>query len=262
MNPPFFDHQELEELIAADALDGLDEGDRRRLHDEMRRHGEDCPECRRLIEEYSEVAAHLAASVDPVPMSALAERRLFAALDAPTELKEPLAAMDREREETPGVAAWRREPIPRRGLRGRLLAGLAAAAVLAGVAGAIGYALAPRTPPAQAALIEFIAQPGTRIASFPARDGQRVAVAFHPGQTRGWVVASGLADPPEGRVYQLWVQPVGSKGVRPAATFVPRDGKVIAVTVLRERFQALAVSVEPPGGSGQPTTKPVFSVTI
>jgi len=52
-------HEVLEELIVADVLDGLHEADRSRLWAELRRHGPDCAECRRLLEEYGEVAGAL-----------------------------------------------------------------------------------------------------------------------------------------------------------------------------------------------------------
>ena len=80
MSRPEFPHEELEGLIAADALYGLSELERRSMLQEMERHGEDCAECRRLVAEYTEVAAGLALSVPPSAMSEGAEDRLLQAI--------------------------------------------------------------------------------------------------------------------------------------------------------------------------------------
>jgi anti-sigma-K factor RskA len=65
---------------------------------------------------------------------------------------------------------------------------------------------------------------------------------------------------PKGRVYQAWVAPKGSKQVAPSVTFTPNaDGvAVVALPVDATRVGAVAVSVEPEGGSKAPTTTPTF----
>src|SRR4051812_6639101 len=73
-------HDELEELIAADVLDGLDLADHDRMVRLMGEHGPDCLDCRRLVSEFREVAADIALVAVPVPMSAGAEERLMAAI--------------------------------------------------------------------------------------------------------------------------------------------------------------------------------------
>src|SRR5205823_71869 len=75
-------HDELEELIAADALDGLSEADRRHMLEEMAAHGPGCAACARLLADYAQVAAKLSTLVEPMPVSAGAERRLVRALGA------------------------------------------------------------------------------------------------------------------------------------------------------------------------------------
>ena len=65
---------------------------------------------------------------------------------------------------------------------------------------------------------------------------------------------------PKGRVYQAWVAPKGSTQVAPSVTFTPNaDGvAVVALPVDATRVGAVAVSVEPEGGSKAPTTTPTF----
>ncbi|HEY0613033.1 MAG TPA: anti-sigma factor [Candidatus Elarobacter sp.] len=65
---------------------------------------------------------------------------------------------------------------------------------------------------------------------------------------------------PRGRVYQAWTAAKGSTTVVPSVTFTPNpDGvAVVALPVDATRVGAVAVSVEPEGGSKAPTTTPTF----
>ena len=71
---------------------------------------------------------------------------------------------------------------------------------------------------------------------------------------------SKLPPPPKGHVYQAWTAPKGSTTVAPSVTFSPNaDGvAVVALPVDATRVGAVAVSVEPEGGSKAPTTTPTF----
>lgn len=64
--------------------------------------------------------------------------------------------------------------------------------------------------------------------------------------------------PPKGMVYQAWTLPKGSKKMAPSVTFMPsRDGTVVRLPQSAQDVAAVAVSVEPAGGSLQPTSKPI-----
>lgn len=255
-------HDRIEELIVADALDGLDAADRDRLFNQMAEHGPDCPDCARLLAEYGEVAGWLALALEPVPLSADAEDRLLQAArgepdsgpepieDVPTGDLDDVATIP-ERSARPAIGRWR-----------RWAAAASAAAVLAGVAGAAGWAIAPRGPGAQSQFVGFVAAPGTRVVSLAAGNGRTLAVAFRPGQREAWVVGTGMPDPEGGKVYELWYRAPGSTQVAPAGTFSPSDGTVAAKVNVGSSFDALAVSVEPPGGSDQPTTTPIYLVSV
>jgi anti-sigma-K factor RskA len=66
---------------------------------------------------------------------------------------------------------------------------------------------------------------------------------------------------PPGKVYQAWTLPAGSKKMAPSVTFTPKGGRILLrLPVNASRIAAVAVSVEPAGGSPQPTSKPVFVV--
>jgi hypothetical protein len=143
------------------------------------------------------------------------------------------------------------------------VAAASVAAVLAAVAGAVGWAIAPRGGPgSQSQFLAFVAEPGTRVASLAAGSGTTLAVAFHPGQRQAWVIGTGLPEPSGGKVYELWYRTGTATQMQPAGTFAPKDGTVVAMVDVGSAFDTLAVSVEPPGGSEQPTSAPVYLVSV
>ena len=74
-----------------------------------------------------------------------------------------------------------------------------------------------------------------------------------------YVAFPGLAEPPAGKVYQAWTLPKGSKKMAPSITFTPNERDVTVVRLPESALDvaAVAVSVEPAGGSKQPTSKPI-----
>jgi len=143
----------------------------------------------------------------------------------------------------------------------RWVAAAAVAAAIAIVAGVAGYAVRGGGSPAARQFVSFVAQPGTRVASFPAKDRQRLAVAYRPGHTEAWVVGANLDAPANGKVYELWYHPTGGSKMAPAGTFVPSDGSVVIPATVGSSFDTLAVTVEP-GFQNQPTTQPIFVTTV
>jgi hypothetical protein len=89
---------------------------------------------------------------------------------------------------------------------------------------------------------------------------------FRPGQTSAWVIGTGLDKPSGGRTYELWWgtkgTPLGS--MHAAGVFIPIHGDVVAqVTVdASQPGTVLGVTIEPPGGSPEPTTAPIFVTTV
>ncbi|MBC5799167.1 MAG: anti-sigma factor [Candidatus Eremiobacteraeota bacterium] len=83
-------------------------------------------------------------------------------------------------------------------------------------------------------------------------------VIAHDG--RLYVALHQLPPPPDGKVYQTWTLANGKKTMTPGGTFVPnRDGiAFIELAVSAYDVAAVAVSVEPAGGSRAPTSKPTF----
>jgi anti-sigma-K factor RskA len=105
------------------------------------------------------------------------------------------------------------------------------------------------------------------IADLAASDSQRHPFAGGEVLTRGarlYLAMHDLPAPPPGRVYQAWTLAKGAKAVAPSVTFSPSGGGVAVVRLpeVATTVAAVAVSVEPEGGSQQPTTKPIALVKI
>ncbi len=231
-------HEAIEELTAAAALDALDEAALRELDRARASHGADCLACRRLEAEYAEVASQLGLALDPVGVSGGEEERLIgAALGGLADARTHPRVLDLRR------------PLVDRGARARRwLAGAAVAASLVLAGGAVGYSLARDGAP-----------PGDRVVSFAPVGGRQLSVVFGEAED-AWVIGSGLQAPGEGRVYELWYRRSGSARMEPAGTFVPEGGTVVARVEVPERVDLLAVTVEP-GFQRQPTSEPIFTAS-
>lgn len=79
-----------------------------------------------------------------------------------------------------------------------------------------------------------------------------------------YVVAHGLPPLPAGKVYQMWTLTKGATRVEPSVTFVPDSAgnALVAVHAIPSETAETAISVEPAGGSKQPTTKPIAVIPI
>ena len=180
------DHTEIEELLALEALGGLEPDDRARLHALRAEHGPDCVECAELRAGFADTAAMLGTGLAPTPVSAgLEAQTIIKALDdAPTASDGP-AKVDG------GAAAI----APTHRWRNALIA-IAAAIVLVAVGALGGYLAAPRNP-----VESFLGQEGVQIVPFAPSDGTggAMTLAVGPDGTTGYVLGSGLDAPPAGK---------------------------------------------------------------
>ena len=103
----------------------------------------------------------------------------------------------------------------------------------------------------------------TALADLIAPDSQRYTVANGEVVKRSkrlYIALNALPPPPKGKVYQAWTLHTGATQMTPSVTFVPTPSGIAVVPVPGDasQFAAVAVSVEPEGGSKQPTSKPTF----
>jgi hypothetical protein len=102
-------------------------------------------------------------------------------------------------------------------------------------------------------ITQLLAEPGARVAAAEVTTGG-TAVAVVTADA-ALVTAAGIADPGADRVYQLWVMRDGVPV--PDATATVSDGALEIATDAFRTGDALALTVEPTGGSDAPTTEPV-----
>ncbi|MBV9102307.1 MAG: anti-sigma factor, partial [Candidatus Eremiobacteraeota bacterium] len=96
-----------------------------------------------------------------------------------------------------------------------------------------------------------------------APDSKHYRVAGGEVITRGdrvYLAMRSLPKLPPGKVFQVWTLARGDKKVAPNVTFTPTEGgsAIISVASVNRPLAAVALSIEPEGGSKAPTTTPTF----
>ncbi|MCS5714746.1 anti-sigma factor [Herbiconiux sp. CPCC 205716] len=147
-----------------------------------------------------------------------------------------------------------------------LVAAVAAAAALFVGGGFVGSALVNGTSTSDVAdssageLARITAASDVQRASVPVAGGGNATVVWSNELGRSAVLAEGLPELPEGKVYEAWY--IDSKGPVAAGTFSAASAGT-SWHVLEGTMSAgdvVGVTVEPAGGSQQPTTEPIFAV--
>lgn len=227
-------------LSGAYAIEALDDLERARFE----RHLADCPECRAEVDSLREAAATLPETLVATPPPGLRDRVL--ADIATVRPLPPLTVTDAGGSPT------------RRRFRPALL--VAAAAAVIAVAGGVVWqpwddSTSQSPSPVDQVLQAADAEQYTR--TFP--DGSRAILTRSESLNRAVLETKDMAPPPEGHVYELWLQHE-EVGMVPAG-LMPVDPDVV---VLLEGDPATAVAagitVEPAGGSEEPTTDPIVVI--
>ena len=227
---------EMHLTTGAYALDALDDVERRA----MDRHLRGCPECTEELREFQEVAAMLAERVAAQPPDSLRA--------------EVLSGISRTRQLSPDGLR-----LPRVAWRGVLTA--AAAVLVAFAAGISGIAWEGHRTGQQAQaeadqMARIFADPGRAQAQGRPSTGGSAVVYASGGQAV--FAADRMPAAPTGKTYQLWV--INGKVIRSAGLLTLRGGTGRALISDVPTGSRVAVSVEPHGGSTQPTTKPILNL--
>ncbi|MFI5662828.1 anti-sigma factor domain-containing protein [Streptomyces sp. NPDC051684] len=101
-----------------------------------------------------------------------------------------------------------------------------------------------------------LAAPDARTGSARLGDGASGTVVVSKSQDRAVFIASGMAHPPQGKVYQLWYDDGGtmrSAGLMDTA----RSDQAVLLSGGVDGASGMGITVEPAGGSDRPTTDPV-----
>ncbi|MEU8689156.1 anti-sigma factor [Streptomyces sp. NPDC048665] len=253
-------------LAAPYALDALEPGERRRFEKHLR----DCERCGAETRALAEDAVRLAWST-AAPAPAALRDRVLAAVRATPQAPAPAAAASGA-ERTPRLPphVWGTQPPPGRTRTPRTrplfvplaTATAAAALVVASLFGVQAHRAQGRLDAAQVRAREIahvLAAPDARATSSKDARGRGIGVIASASEQEAVVTLSGYGTPSGGRVHQLWQ-------MRPHAQ--PRSlGLFAADTPLIARgletsSTSLAVTVEPDGGSAQPTGQPIVQLTL
>jgi anti-sigma-K factor RskA len=168
------------------------------------------------------------------------------AVDPPDQLRDRLlAAIDARGPVRPQRRDWR-----------SIVMAAAAALVVGLVVVGIGWSIRPTANPTMAE--QIFAAPDVRTVSGAIPGGGTATVMFSRDRNAAMLVMNNVAPPQPGTVYQMWL--VDAKGARSAGTMDTAAVSPSTTAMLPDLGDSntLAFTVEPGGGSSQPTT-PIFA---
>lgn len=273
--------RELNTLAAAYALDALSIGERLEFEGRLPSY----PELDREVAELRSAAALLAAPLAvtvPAHVRDLVLSRIGSVRQLPPQLSEtadaplslvpavPAAAPTPDRRSggsvpvvtsragVSDIGAHRARRAARlSGGRRTLLTAAVAAAVAAGAVVA-GYQSRPATTSPFAGVL---AQPDVRTTQVAAGPDAKAVLAWSRMEKRLVVQVNSLADAPTGHTYQLWLIPSSGAAVS-EGVFRPDNGSATLSADGLGTGDAVGITVEPAGGSAQPTTTPILRVPL
>lgn len=255
--------EDLHLLTGAYVLHALDPQERAAFE----AHLADCADCRAEIRELAAAAARMGGAEEVEPPASLRAAVLAEVARTPQEPADSVAGPA-----GPADLTARRRAKAANGSGARsarttwLTVAAAVVAVLALVLG--GLLVQARSDRAalarqQQELSGVLTSGDARTVTGTVGSGGRAAVVVSDSQQKAAFVGTDLADPPSGHTYQLWYITAAGAATS-AGTFDPNAHGDAAVVLSGSPSGAATVglTVEPSGGSTQPTTKPVLAVPI
>lgn len=249
-------------MVGAYVADALDDIERATFE----RHLAACESCRREVTEFSETLGELSrlAETPPPPSLRAAILRDVATIRPlpPEQPAPPAVPPEAAAAATSGRPATGDEVTLRRRSR-RALTGLAAALiVVVALGGWVGVLIHDQRQQQVASqqISELLTAPDATVYTAQL-NGSPVSYVVSRERNTALFLGNDVAAPPSGRVYQLWMLRPGDIA-EPNAT-VDRGGTVATwLTGSLDDAEGLAITVEPAGGSDQPTTSPVAVVRL
>ncbi|CAN7597375.1 anti-sigma factor [Terrabacter sp. LjRoot27] len=271
--------EDIHALSGAYAVDALDEVERARFE----RHLAGCTACQAEVESLVAAASELSVLTEVAPPASLRAKvlaeiatvRPLPPLTAqqgdaadedvtstpPAPVQAPAAAAPETRIEHGDDLAGRRRSRSARGLaRGwRVVVAAATVAVLA-IGGFTVWKQIDKDP-SRAIADQVLAAPdatryGARLAG-----GATATVVRSNSLQKAVIVTSGMSQPPSGKVFQLWLQ--DATGHMTSAGLMPGGGdQVVVLSGDASHSKGAGITVEPEGGSDQPTSNPVAFIAF
>jgi anti-sigma-K factor RskA len=244
---------EVHDLVALYVVDALSVDEAR----EFETHLAGCAECQQEVAEMREVTERLSRSVVSDPPASLRSSVLSGIGGMAQEPKADVPAAPTTAEDD-NVVPFRRR------LAARLTLLVAAAAVLVAFAFG-GWALQSRNDAQeandqQAELVSLLGASDVRTVSSPVTGGGSATVVLSRARDEAVFVSTGMPALPSNKVYELWT--ITTAAV-PAGTFTTGgSGAVVTLPTAALSASQIAVTVEPKGGSPQPTSTPLLAVKV
>lgn len=228
---------DLHTLSGAYALDALSAEEAA----EFQTHLDACQACRQEVKELRAAAAQMGASEAVAPPPELKGRVLAAAGKLPQMPPRP------KRSSEGGRPPW----------RPRLLLAAAAAVVLVVTGGVVFSQLQEDQPTSRlaAGVVRVFEAQDAHKATMDTTNGGKISVATSPSLNEMAVDTDELPPLDAEHVYQLWAIHDGS--MAPVLVLEPEKG---ASMDMPSPGTEVAITIEPAGGSDQPTTEPIMQV--
>jgi anti-sigma-K factor RskA len=244
-----FLRHDLHTLTGAYVLDAVEPTEQARFEHHLRR----CKPCGHEVRGLAETATGLAMAVAMEPPAQLKERVLTAVA---VTRQQPPAAEQHHRARPAFRQAW----FP------RLAVAVAVACLAVAVAlGAIGLSTRRELDSARAqnqAIAAVLAAPDARIITQATAVGGTATVVVSRAEQKMIFTTAGLPRLPAAKVYELWL--IGPPQIRKAGLLpAPSAGKT--PPLLASGLVAgdkVGVTVEPAGGTSQPTTTPILLMSL
>lgn len=235
---------DLHSFTAPYALDALEPLERARFE----AHLETCEDCRAELAGFTATAGRLGESLQQAPPPMLRDRLMAEIADTPQRRIVVPGRPGRLRRALPGAAV--------------------AAAVLVGGFGVGGYVVehqraedlsvqAADLSDRNLAISTVLGAPDANTQTKSFDDGGTMRMVSSVSHDSAVVVTSDMPAPADGKVYQLWM--IDDSGPISQGVFTT-SGTVIMRGV--DDANRIAITVEPPGGSEQPTSAPLATVGI
>ncbi|MEV6173625.1 anti-sigma factor [Streptomyces sp. NPDC051954] len=262
-----FRGENMHSLAAPYALDALEPGERVRFE----KHLKNCETCAAEVRTLSEDAVRLAWSTAAPAPTAMRERVLAAVRTIPQEptaqgaRNEPARA--RATQLPPHV--WGTEPPPSRARAPRrpLFVPFATATAAAALVVAALFAVQANQTQDQLdaqrvqarEIAHVLAAPDARASTGQDSQGRSIGVVASASEGSAVVTLGGYGGLPSGSVHQLWLM---RPDVQPRSLGLFDGDTPLVASGLDKSSTSLAVTVEPDGGSEQPTTQPVVQLAL
>jgi anti-sigma-K factor RskA len=261
------DAADIHALSGAYAVDAVDDIERA----EFERHLATCADCREEVASFRATATQLSTLMSATPPERLREqvlRDIAKVRPLPPAVSEEagqrIEATSREHAgaQAPDLPSRVSRLSDARRRRNRWLAAAAAVVVLGG-----GGALVVTQPWNSSSQVQTnIAaqvQQAPDAERYPTTlpDGSTVTIVRSKSVGRAVLVTENLAAAPSGKTYQMWLQAAGGSFVS-AGLVPPGSTETVVLEGDAATAQGAGVTVEPSGGSTQPTTTPIALVAF